>query len=222
MFISHVSHELRTPMAALIAELELARHKDRSQDDYKQVIENALKDAFKIEKLSMGLLDLAKASYNLDQIALSEVRIDEILIDAVTIIKKANPQYKIDLIFNDEYDDDELITITGNEYLLRIAFVNLIENSCKFSVDMTSVIKINISNEKILIEFLDNGIGIPPEDLPMLFKPFYRGQNKSFTSGNGIGLALVDKIIKLHSGTINVDSQIGQGSCFKINLPHIR
>ena len=87
---------------------------------------------------------------------------------------------------------------------------------------MTSVIKINISNEKILIEFLDNGIGIPPEDLPMLFKPFYRGQNKSFTSGNGIGLALVDKIIKLHSGTINVDSQIGQGSCFKINLPHIR
>ena len=102
MFISHVSHELRTPMAALIAELELARHKDRSQDDYKQVIENALKDAFKIEKLSMGLLDLAKASYNLDQIALSEVRIDEILIDAVTIIKKANPQYKIDLIFNDE------------------------------------------------------------------------------------------------------------------------
>lgn len=91
MFISHVSHELRTPMAALIAELELSQHKERSNQAYKQVVANALEDAHKIERLAAGLLDLAKASYHIDQINISEVRLDELLIDACNIITKPIP-----------------------------------------------------------------------------------------------------------------------------------
>ena len=88
MFVSNVAHELRTPMAALIAELELALHKERTNDDYKVVIENALADARNIEKLSTGLMDLAKANYNAEQIAMTAVRLDEVLLDASAMVMK--------------------------------------------------------------------------------------------------------------------------------------
>jgi signal transduction histidine kinase len=83
MFISNVSHELRTPMAALIAELELSLYKERSSEDYKKVLENALADARNIEKLSNGLMDLAKTSYNASQISMTAVRLDEVLLERV-------------------------------------------------------------------------------------------------------------------------------------------
>ncbi|MDC2175207.1 HAMP domain-containing sensor histidine kinase [Bacteroides thetaiotaomicron] len=220
MFVSNVSHELRTPMAALIAELELALHKERSNEEYKQVVEAALNDARKVEKLSGGLLDLAKVSYDKGQIAMNEVRLDEVLIDAFAIVLKANPDYKVDMISDDTNDDDTLITVLGNEYLLRTAFANLIENNCKFSPDKSSVIQIIVNGHLVNIQFSDKGIGIPQEDIDQLFTPFYRGRNKYYIGGNGIGMALVDKIISLHSGEIHIQSQPGIGTQFTISLSH--
>ena len=90
MFLSNVSHELRTPMSALIAELELSLHKERSNEDYKIVVERALKDARNIEKLFNGILDLAKTGSREDRIVKSLVRIDELFLDAFAVITKAN------------------------------------------------------------------------------------------------------------------------------------
>lgn len=222
MFISHISHELRTPMAALIAELELSLHKQRSSQEYIQVIASSLDDARKIERLSAGLFDLAKASYNIDQVAISHVRLDETLIDALNVITRANPNYKVDLKFeNGNNDDDKMVTIQGNEYLLRTAFANLIENNCKFSENKTSLVKISFSSNHTIVSFTDNGIGIPTDDMQHLFTPFYRGRNKTYCTGNGIGLALVERIIVLHNGTITVDSQIDKGSRFTLQFNHI-
>lgn len=200
MFISNVSHELRTPMAALIAELELSLYKERSSEDYKKVVENALSDARNIEKLSNGLMDLAKASYNTEQISMSAIRLDEVLLDASAMVMKAHSGYNVDLRFEDDTEDDGMVTIRGNDYLLRTAFVNLIENNCKFSSDQSSTVQISFSKHKVLIRFSDTGIGIPEEDMEHLFEPFYRGRNRDFSQGNGIGMALVERIIKLHKG----------------------
>lgn len=221
LFISHVSHELRTPMAALIAELELSLYKERTNVDYKQVIESALKDAHKIDHLSKGLLDLAKASRNRDQIAISPIRLDELLIDACNVISKVNPEYKIDMVFENESDDDRSITVDGNEYLLQTSFVNLIENNCKFSENQSSLIQIFFHDTQVIISFSDKGIGIPQEDMESIFIPFYRGKNKEYSLGNGIGLALVKRIIELHNGKIEVESEINSGTCFKVTLSHV-
>ena len=148
MFISNVSHELRTPMAALIAELELSLYKERSSEDYKKVVENALSDARNIEKLSNGLMDLAKASYNTEQISMSAIRLDEVLLDASAMVMKAHSGYNVDLRFEDDTEDDGMVTIRGNDYLLRTAFVNLIENNCKFSSDQSSTVQISFSKHK--------------------------------------------------------------------------
>ena len=95
------------------------------------MVENALSDARNIEKLSNGLMDLAKASYNTEQISMSAIRLDEVLLDASAMVMKAHSGYNVDLRFEDDTEDDEMVTIRGNDYLLRTAFVNLIENNSK-------------------------------------------------------------------------------------------
>jgi len=220
MFISNVSHELRTPMAALIAELELSLHKERSNEDYKKVVENALADAHKIEKLSNGLMDLAKTSYNTDQIRMTLVRLDEALLDASATVMKARGDYNVDLIFGDDTDDDRMVTIRGNEYLLRTAFINLMENNCKFSHNRSSTVRISFSGNMVLVSFSDTGIGISPEDIELIFKPFYRGENHHFSSGNGIGMTLAERIVKLHGGSISVSSIQGEGTVFTLAFEH--
>lgn len=91
------------------------------------MVENALSDARNIEKLSNGLMDLAKASYNTEQISMSAIRLDEVLLDASAMVMKAHSGYNVDLRFEDDTEDDGMVTIRGNDYLLRTAFVNLIE-----------------------------------------------------------------------------------------------
>lgn len=221
MFVSNVSHELRTPMAALITELELAVLKERQPEVYKEAIRNALQDSHRIVKLIEGLLNLAKADYLPEQIRMEEVRLDELLLDAREVVLKANSGYTVELVFGQESDDENAITVMGNGYLLTTAFVNLIENNCKFSANKTSSVQITFWQDKSIIRFSDTGTGMSSEDVENLFVPFYRGENGWSTQGYGIGMALTQKIITLHKGSIEVNSQVGDGTVFTVELPHI-
>lgn len=222
MFVSNVAHELRTPLAALTAELELALLREqRTEHEYREVIGNALNDAKRLEQLTTGLLNLAKAGYASSQIVMEQLRLDELLLDARAIILKGHPNYVVELIFDEDADDDRLITIIGNEYLLKTAFVNLIENNCKYSEDHTSHVNISFYETLSVIRFTDNGIGIAKEEVGKIFTPFYRGTNSGQAKGQGIGLALAEKIITLHKGQITVHSQLGEGTAFVVEVPHI-
>lgn len=217
-FVSNISHELRTPLSAIITELELSTNKERNNEEYKVVISNTLQDAKKIVKLSNSLLDLAKANYDPSEIAFKQVRVDEILLDAQQQVQKSNPSYNIAIYFENDFEDEDQITINGNEYLLKVAFVNLFENGCKFSENKQSKVSIMLKKEQIILEFIDNGIGISEEDLKHIFKPFYRGSNKIYADGNGIGLSLTQKIILLHQGTIAITSDKESGSIFTVSF----
>jgi two-component system sensor histidine kinase ArlS len=220
-FVSNISHELRTPLAAIISELELSINKEKSVSEYKSTIQNALGDAKKLVRLSNSLLDLAKASYDPSEISFKSIRIDEILLDARQQVQQANPDYKIDIHFENDFENDNQISVNGNEYLLKVAFVNLFENGCKFSKDKQSIVSISFERDKIKLLFSDNGIGITENDLKHVFTPFYRGENKIYAEGNGIGLSLTQKIILLHKGTISVSSKQDEGTTFYVELLHI-
>jgi signal transduction histidine kinase len=220
-FVSNISHELRTPLAAIITELELSTNKEKSVAEYKSIIQNALGDAKKLVRLLNGLLDLAKASYDPSEIAFKPIRIDEILLDAREQVQQANSDYKIEIVFEQEFENENQISINGNEYLLKVAFANLFENGCKFSKDRQSSVFISFERDKIQLRFTDNGIGISENDLNYIFTPFYRGENKIYAEGNGIGLALTHKIILLHKGTISVSSKQNEGTTFYVELLHI-
>lgn len=234
-FVSNISHELRTPLAAIITELDLSLSKNRNPEEYKLAIQNALSDARKLVRLSNNLLDLAKASYDPAEISFKPIRIDEILLDARRQVQQANPEYKIDIFFADEFENEQQMTVNGNEYLLKVAFANLMENACKFSPDATCRVSISTHEVKaeknepttnstlgqLAVRFVDKGIGIADEDLAHIFTPFFRGENKSFADGNGIGLSLTHKIVHLHHGSILLTSKKDQGTEILVALQAI-
>lgn len=222
MFVSNVAHELRTPLAALIAELEITLlREERPAEEYRAVAANALEDARRLTRLVGGLLDLAKAGYDPSQVVMEELRLDELLMSARETILRANPEYRVELIFDQEGDDDRAVTVRGNEYLLKIAFSNLIENNCKFSGDRTSHVHISFYGPNAVLRFSDTGIGICKEDMDQLFTPFYRGANGARAKGQGIGMAVALKILTLHGGAIAVNSYPGEGTVFTVEIPHL-
>jgi two-component system sensor histidine kinase ArlS len=220
-FVSNISHELRTPLAAIVTELELSNSSEKSISAYKSTIQNALGDTKKLIRLSNSLLDLAKASYDPSKISFKPIRIDEMLLDTRKQVQQANPDYKIDIAFDREFENEYQITVNGNEYLLKVAFANLFENGCKFSREKKSCVSISFASHTIQLQFKDNGIGISADDLKNMFTPFYRGDNRHYASGNGIGLSLTQKIIHLHKGSIAIQSTRQQGTTFIIDLQPI-
>ena len=220
-FVSHISHELRTPLATIIAELELSANKPRTETAYREVIALALNDARKLAKLSNDLLDFAKASYDQTEITFKQLRIDEVLMEARLQVLKINPAYHVNIHFDKEMEDDRQVSLNGNEYLLQVAFTNLMENACKFSVNHQCILTIQATAKTVIVQVQDTGVGISAEDQLQIFTPFYRGSNKQYADGNGIGLSLTDRIVSLHNGTIRLQSQPGEGTSFFVSLPHL-
>lgn len=220
-FVSNISHELRTPLSTIVGELQLALIRERSTDEYKEIIRLSLGDAQRLVRLSNDLLDLAKASYDQNTVGMKNLRADELLMDAREAVLKISENYKVDVQFAREIENDNDISVKGNEYLLKVAFINLMENACKFSPDHGCTVEIDFNTTYISLSFIDTGIGIHSEDLQNIFTAFYRGGNKDFAPGNGIGLSLSQKIISMHHGTIQINSVVNRGSTFRIDIPHL-
>jgi len=224
-FVSNIAHELRTPLAAIIAELELSSNKERNIKQYEEAITNALGDTKRLGRLSNSLLDFAKASYDRSVITFKPIRLDEVLLDARQQVQKTNPDYKINIHFDAEflaYENDNRLSVNGNEYLLKAAFANLFENGCKFSENKSSIVFISFNLSSITLTFKDDGIGIAEDDLKNIFTPFYRGENQVYAEGNGIGLSLTERIIALHNGSVDVLSTPNRGTSFILHLSMIK
>jgi len=205
-FVHNIAHELRTPLAAIIAELELALQAERTPEQLREAIRQSLGDARRLSRISGGLLDLAKASYDASQIKFETLRVDELLMEAMQALKQANPDYQMDILFSETHDPDALLQMRGNAYLLRVAFANVMDNACKFSPDHRCAIIIEGEKHHTSLQFVDHGPGIPEEDQPRLFEAFYRGKNQDVARGSGIGLSLTRRIIELHKGEIKIKS----------------
>ena len=159
--------------------------------------------------------------YEPEQIKREEIRLDELLLDARELVLRAYPDFHVELVFEQEAEDDKVLTVIGNSYLLTTAFVNLIENNCKYSRNQTSFIQISFWEEWSIIRLSDDGVGMSDKDKEHLFQLFYRGENKDVASGYGIGMTLAQKILSLHKGEISVFSHPGEGTTYVVKLPHI-
>ena len=221
-FVSNVSHEIKTPLAAIIGRLDLALQKERSPEQYRAAIRNALSDAKGMTTLTDGLLNLARADYRPDQIKMEEIRLDELLLDISDTIMRGHPDYHAEIVFTlDNEDDDRLVSVTGNRYLLSVALSNLIDNNCKYSPSHTSVIQISNAADNVVIRLSDTGKGMSKAELDRIFDIFYRGEDVRDIKGFGIGMTLALKIITLHHGSLEVLSYAGEGTTFIVSLPHV-
>jgi signal transduction histidine kinase len=221
-FIANASHELRTPLTSINGQLEVLMMKDRSSEEYKAAIESVLEDIKFLINLSNRLLLVARTSSEGYANSNKKVRIDEVLWQVQEETKKYNNEYQINISLGNSLTDSDHLVVLGDESMLKVALSNIIDNACKYSPDHSVDIKIEHSGQNIELVFTDRGIGISESDLQKVFEPFYRAANAIQYTGSGIGLQLVNQIIKNHDGTIKLSSQIGKGTSVIIKLPSIQ
>ena len=148
-----------------------------------------------------------------------KIRIDEILWQVQEEITRFNKDYRINISMDDSLTDSDQMIVVGDDSLLKVAVSNLIDNACKYSSDHAVDIKFRHIEKFIEVVFEDRGIGISEEDHQKIFEPFYRGANTISISGTGIGLTLVDQIIKNHNGVVKITSGLGKGTVVTVLLP---
>lgn len=220
-FVANASHELRTPLTSLTGQLEVTLMNKEINEEGREVLKALLNEIKQLNKLSNGLLELAQANLAISDIAMANVRIDELIGLAHSTLLKRNKDYSVEILFND-LPEESWLTIYGNEQLLSAALANVFDNACKYSNNHHCTLSLTFDENKLILTIKDNGIGISEKELPHIFEAFYRAEEVKNTSGHGIGLALTKKIVEIHHGDISVNSTAGIGTTVTISLPHIR
>jgi signal transduction histidine kinase len=220
-FIANASHELRTPLTSINGQLEVLMMKDRSTLEYKAALGSVLDDIRSLIDLSNRLLLIARTSAEGPVNFNNKIRIDEILWQIQEEITRFNKEYHINISIDNSLTDSDQMIVVGDESLLKVAVSNIIDNACKYSPDHSVDIRFRHIENFIEVIFEDGGIGISEEDMHKVFEPFYRGTNAHSISGSGVGLPLVNQIIKNHNGSVKLSSQIGKGTVVTVLLPTV-
>jgi signal transduction histidine kinase len=216
LFVSGASHELKNPLASITSQLQVVLLNERSNEEYKTIIASILNDIKSLNKTTLDLMEYARLNYE-GETQLFGVRIDDILWYCRDFIIKSNPDYKVIMNFGNLPEDEKKLIIKGNDALLKIAFINLIDNACKFSDDKTCLIELNLNaSGRIMIRFNNKGEEMTREQIGFIFEPFYRANPASKVKGTGIGLALTKKIVQLHEASIAVESGKKKGTTFSV------
>jgi len=218
-FISSASHELSNPLTSISSQLEVALQRNRQAEDYRQVMQSVYQDVRHLSKLTQTLLEFASVSGNAGGIELNLIRIDEVLMRLPGEMTKAHKAYSVKFEFDKLPETESSLLVFGNAELLFTAIKNIVSNACKYSQDHLAKVKLSIDQANIIIEVKDDGKGIPENELQNIFQPFYRTEDSRPIIGFGLGLPLVNRIVKLHKGHIKVKSVVGKGTTFLIQLP---
>jgi signal transduction histidine kinase len=221
-FISNASHELSTPLTLISTQVEISLQRNRSEEEYRLVMAQVLKDVQYMNNLVQTLLKFATTSGNAGGLRLDPVRIDEVLMRLPGEMQSRTKTHSVSLYFPELPEQDEKMLVFGNEELLFTAISNIVSNACKYSPDNHADVSLYLNPEGFEISIVDKGIGIEEKELANIFQPFYRIQQNRNIKGFGLGLALASQIIKLHKGDVKVASVKGEGTTFTVLLPYVQ
>jgi signal transduction histidine kinase len=202
-FVQYASHELRTPLANLVSQTETALYKDLSQDEYKKLVNSLYDDHKSLIELTNSLLLLSRYENVVFPEEYPLLRVDEVLYETAEEIKIIEPDFDIKIDFTRIPEDEKMLTIKGNETLLRTAFKNLIKNACRYSSDNKVNISIDAKQEGLSLRFLNKGEVLKEEEIENMFVPFFRGENARHRKGFGLGLAVTRQILEVHHAEIS-------------------
>ncbi|MBM3708440.1 MAG: response regulator [Actinobacteria bacterium] len=223
-FITLVTHELRTPLADIQQYFEVILGGITGEVEVRQrkILEKVRERIDTLLKLINDWLDitLIKAGEFVGNFEL--VDITSILTEVISYMQPQAELKKITLKIDSSLSLGEVM---GDKKSLKMMFTNLVSNGIKFNHEGGSVlVKVNKQEDDITIVISDTGIGILKEDLPFIFDEFFRVKSDKTRHiiGTGLGLSIVKKIIEMHSASIKVESELGKGSTFYINLPKLK
>ncbi|HTK09498.1 MAG TPA: ATP-binding protein [Ktedonobacteraceae bacterium] len=219
-FVADASHELRTPVAAIGSMADVALLQPRSPDQYIQTLDQINTEVERLGLLLTDLLALARSDEGQAHLQCESLSLDSLARTVLTTIKPLGTTHDLTL----EIKVDATITLFADEARLVQMFMNLLENAIRYTPSGgTITITLDKDQQYARIQIQDTGQGIEATHLPHIFERFYRAHPAHPLSpekgGSGLGLSIVDWIVRAHAGTITVKSEPGKGTLFTIRLP---
>jgi signal transduction histidine kinase len=216
-FVADASHEIRTPLTIIRSELEFAE-RNTGKPEAEKSLHIALEELERLSRLTDGLLLLTRLDSPGFSLKTRPIRLDELLIECVQNLKNAAHQRNVTL----ELHIDEAVELSADRDRLKSVILNLLDNALHYSPE-GATIHLSLTalfNNSVRVIVEDSGPGIAPNDLPHVFKRFYRADTeRARENGSGLGLAIANQVIRLHNGQITVESTVGVGSKFIVELP---
>ena len=222
-FIVNMSHELRTPLniirsASTLLELKANKNEQVEKEYILDKVERINQNSDRLIRLINNLIDITKFDSGFYECKCKNENIVYVVEDIVFATVDYANEKNIELIF--DTDSEEIITSIDKEKIERV-ILNLLSNAIKFTNENGKIeVHIKHDDKFVYISIKDNGIGIPKEKVNQIFHRFYQVDSilSRKNEGSGIGLCIVDEIIKMHGGKVNIDSEENKGTTFEIIL----
>jgi two-component system OmpR family sensor kinase len=217
-FVADASHELRTPVAVIRNMTEVALSHPAESEDYVAVLREINVETERLGLLISDLLTLARADEGQVLFDHDAVRLDLLVTDVIESMEPLAMERHIDL----SAGELQPATVVGDAARLIQVIMSLVDNAITYTNPGGKVtLSVVIDDDMALLSVRDTGIGIAPEDQKHIFERFYRADpaRSRAAGGSGLGLSIVDWIVKAHNGSVRVESQVGRGSTFIVSLP---
>jgi signal transduction histidine kinase len=217
-FFSNVSHEFRTPLTLMLGPLEETLADTSLSSEVHDRLDVAHRNSVRLLKLVNTLLDFSRIESDRVEAVYERIDLPELTSDLASMFRSAIEKAGVKLIVDAPSLDADVYV--DREMWEKIVF-NLLSNAFKFTFEGEITVALRKSGENLELEVTDTGTGIPSNELPHLFERFHRvkGARGRSYEGSGIGLALVQELVKLHGGSIRVKSKVDQGSTFTVSIP---
>lgn len=218
-FFSNISHELRTPLTLMLSPLEDLLNKPESQAalEDKQLVTVAHRNAVRLLKLVNTLLDFSRIEAGRIQAIYEPVDLGACTAELASVFRSAMEKAGLKLTL-DCPPLPEPVYIDRDMWEKIV--LNLLSNAFKFTLEGGVTVSLQWGGEEVKLSVADSGVGIPPSELPNLFERFHRvrGTKARSHEGTGIGLALVQELVRLHGGSVQVESREGAGTTFTVRI----
>jgi len=219
-FIADASHELRTPLSALLAQMEMARRKERTAQEYREAIDASHAATMRMRDIVDGLLTLARSNVGGLPLEVGEVDLHEIVGECLDLVQPLAAERRVTI----RHDLGEVV-VEGDALRLAQVVTNLTTNAIRYNRPGGEV-RVSLGEEGpgAVLTVEDSGMGIPAEAVPRVFDRFFRvdPSRSSLEGGVGLGLAIAKAIVEAHGGTIACASEVDLGSTFTVRLPRRR
>lgn len=220
VFFSNVSHEFRTPLTLMLGPLEdmLARDSNRLPSDDVEQLSLVHRNSLRLLKLVNALLDFSRIESGRIEATYEPVELASYTTELASVFRSAVERAGLQLIVDCPPLPEKIYI---DKEMWEKIVLNLLSNAFKFTFDGAITVRLSWAVDHIELEVKDTGTGIPEQELPNLFKRFHRvrGARSRSYEGSGIGLALVQELVRLHGGTISVASGVDSGTTFTVSIP---
>lgn len=217
-FISTASHELKTPLAALMLQMEMAkRSTSLTPEKVTKILDNTHRDVLRLKRLVDDMLDVSRIASGKLSMDFEYFHLDEFMEELLDRMAPAFPQFnKVKIVLNAP------VIVHWDRFRIEQVVMNLLTNAFRYGENQNISIYTKMGGNRASITVKDFGMGIAKENLNKIFERFERGSNTRETSGLGLGLYICQEIVNHHQGHIKVQSVVGAGSTFTVEMPFNR